>query len=264
MTGFRRERALQGPLQAFRHHAGEGRRGRVGLGHERDAAPRCRRPLRCASRLRGRTHGAGNVSSCRHQRLWPHRPQRAARHRRSGRNDIEVVAINDLARSRPTRICCATTACTAAFPARSRSSGDTISVGNGPIKVTADQGPGARCRGRISASTSRSNAPASSPKGQGRRASDRRRQARDHLGARRRRRPHRGLRRQPRQAHQGPQGRLQRLVHDQLPAPVAKVLNDAVGIDKGFMTTIHSYTNDQPTLDRCTRTSIARAPPPST
>ncbi|HEX2509768.1 MAG TPA: type I glyceraldehyde-3-phosphate dehydrogenase, partial [Microvirga sp.] len=33
-------------------------------------------------------------------------------------------------------------------------------------------------------------------------------------------------------------------------APVAKVLNDAVGIEKGFMTTIHSYTNDQPSLDQ--------------
>ncbi len=32
-------------------------------------------------------------------------------------------------------------------------------------------------------------------------------------------------------------------------APIAKVLNEAVGIDKGFMTTIHSYTGDQPTLD---------------
>lgn len=32
-------------------------------------------------------------------------------------------------------------------------------------------------------------------------------------------------------------------------APVAKVLNDRFGIEKGFMTTIHSYTNDQPTLD---------------
>jgi len=32
-------------------------------------------------------------------------------------------------------------------------------------------------------------------------------------------------------------------------APVAKVLHDAVGIEKGFMTTIHSYTGDQPTLD---------------
>ncbi|MCP5353598.1 MAG: type I glyceraldehyde-3-phosphate dehydrogenase [Rhodobacteraceae bacterium] len=32
-------------------------------------------------------------------------------------------------------------------------------------------------------------------------------------------------------------------------SPVAKVLNDAIGIAKGFMTTIHSYTGDQPTLD---------------
>jgi glyceraldehyde 3-phosphate dehydrogenase len=32
-------------------------------------------------------------------------------------------------------------------------------------------------------------------------------------------------------------------------SPVAKVLNDAIGINKGFMTTIHSYTGDQPTLD---------------
>src|SRR5687768_16089230 len=33
-------------------------------------------------------------------------------------------------------------------------------------------------------------------------------------------------------------------------APVAKVLNDAIGIERGFMTTIHSYTNDQPSLDQ--------------
>ena len=32
-------------------------------------------------------------------------------------------------------------------------------------------------------------------------------------------------------------------------SPVAKTLNDAVGIEKGFMTTIHSYTGDQPVLD---------------
>ena len=32
-------------------------------------------------------------------------------------------------------------------------------------------------------------------------------------------------------------------------APVAKVLNDAIGITKGYMTTIHAYTGDQPTLD---------------
>jgi len=32
--------------------------------------------------------------------------------------------------------------------------------------------------------------------------------------------------------------------------PVTKVLHDAFGIERGFMTTIHSYTNDQPSLDQ--------------
>ena len=32
-------------------------------------------------------------------------------------------------------------------------------------------------------------------------------------------------------------------------APVAKALHDAVGIERGFMTTVHSYTGDQPVLD---------------
>jgi len=32
-------------------------------------------------------------------------------------------------------------------------------------------------------------------------------------------------------------------------APVSKVLHEAVGITRGFMTTVHSYTGDQPTLD---------------
>ena len=32
-------------------------------------------------------------------------------------------------------------------------------------------------------------------------------------------------------------------------APVAKVLNDTIGIEIGFMTTVHSYTGDQPVLD---------------
>src|SRR5262249_61596605 len=36
-------------------------------------------------------------------------------------------------------------------------------------------------------------------------------------------------------------------------APVAKVLNDVVGIDKGFMTPVNSYTNDQHSLDQVHR-----------
>jgi len=33
-------------------------------------------------------------------------------------------------------------------------------------------------------------------------------------------------------------------------APIAKVLNDTVGIERGLMTTVHSYTNDQKILDQ--------------
>ena len=38
-------------------------------------------------------------------------------------------------------------------------------------------------------------------------------------------------------------------------APVAKVLNDEFGVDKGFLTTVHAYTNSQRTLD-----SVAKDP----
>ena len=44
-------------------------------------------------------------------------------------------------------------------------------------------------------------------------------------------------------------------------APVVKVLHDAFGIEKGFMTTIHAYTNDQVILDTVHRTCAAPAPP---
>ena len=39
--------------------------------------------------------------------------------------------------------------------------------------------------------------------------------------------------------------RLQRQLHDELPGPVAKVLHETFGIEKGLMTTVHAYTNDQ-------------------
>ncbi|MGB3455185.1 MAG: type I glyceraldehyde-3-phosphate dehydrogenase [Litorimonas sp.] len=41
-------------------------------------------------------------------------------------------------------------------------------------------------------------------------------------------------------------------------APVAKTLNDAFGIESGFMTTVHSYTGDQPTLDGVHRKDFNR------
>jgi len=53
-------------------------------------------------------------------------------------------------------------------------------------------------------------------------------------------------------------------------APIAKVLDDEFGIDNGFMTTVHSYTNDQVTLDgphkdlRRARTAAASIIPTTT
>lgn len=41
-------------------------------------------------------------------------------------------------------------------------------------------------------------------------------------------------------------------------APAAKVLNDTFGIENGFMTTIHAYTGDQPTLDTIHRKDYNR------
>jgi len=42
-------------------------------------------------------------------------------------------------------------------------------------------------------------------------------------------------------------------------APVAKVLNDALGIERGLMTTVHAYTNDQKILDQI-HSDLRRAP----
>ena len=41
-------------------------------------------------------------------------------------------------------------------------------------------------------------------------------------------------------------------------APIAKILNDTIGIQKGFMTTIHAYTNDQNIVDN-THKDLRRA-----
>ena len=53
-------------------------------------------------------------------------------------------------------------------------------------------------------------------------------------------------------------------------APVAKVLNDALGIERGLMTTVHAYTNDQKILDqihselrRARAAALSMIPPPT-
>ena len=167
----------------------------------------------------------------------------------SGRKDIQVVAINDLGPVETNAHLMRYDSVHGRFPGKIKVEGDTIDVGLGPIKVTAIKNPAElphkamgvdialECTGIF---TTREKAAA-------------------HLTA--------GARRVLISA---PADNVDLTVvygvnHEKLTkehlvvsnascttnclAPVAKVLNDAVGIDKGFMTTIHSYTGDQPTLD---------------
>lgn len=167
----------------------------------------------------------------------------------SGRKDIEVVAINDLGPVETNAHLLRFDSVHGRFPGEVTVDGDTISVGNGKIKVTAIKDPATlpwkdlgvdiamECTGIF---TSKEKASA-------------------HLTA--------GAKRVLISAP-GENSDLTVVYgvnHDKLTkdhkivsnascttnclAPVAKVLNDAVGIDKGFMTTIHAYTGDQPTLD---------------
>lgn len=167
----------------------------------------------------------------------------------SGRTDIEVVAINDLGPVETNAHLFRYDSVHGRFAGEVTVDGDTINVGRGPIKVTAVRNPAElphaalnvdialECTGIF---TSREKAAA-------------------HLAA--------GAKRVVVSA---PADGADLTVvygvnHDKLTkdhlvisnascttnclAPVAKVLNDAVGIERGFMTTIHSYTGDQPTLD---------------
>ena len=167
----------------------------------------------------------------------------------SGRTDIEVVAINDLGPVETNAHLLRYDSVHGRFPGTVTVAGDTIDIGSGPIKVTAIRNPSElphramnidiamECTGIF---TSKEKAAA-------------------HLDA--------GAKRVLISA---PGDKADMTVvfgvnHDKLTkdhivvsngscttnclAPVAKVMNDAVGIEHGFMTTIHSYTGDQPTLD---------------
>jgi glyceraldehyde 3-phosphate dehydrogenase len=166
------------------------------------------------------------------------------------RKDIEVVAINDLAPVETNAHLLRYDSVHGRFPGEVKVANDTISVGNGTIKVTAIKDPAQlpwkelgvdlalECTGLFTAKD----------------------KAELHLKA--------GAKRVlvSAPAEGADLTVVYGVNHDKLTkdhkvvsnascttnclAPVAKVLNDAVGIDKGFMTTIHSYTNDQPSLDQ--------------
>ncbi|HRY05626.1 MAG TPA: type I glyceraldehyde-3-phosphate dehydrogenase [Hyphomicrobiaceae bacterium] len=167
----------------------------------------------------------------------------------SGRSDIQVVAINDLGPVETNAHLMRFDSVHGRFPGQVTVSGDTIDVGGGPIKVTAIKNPAElphkelgvdialECTGIFTA----------------------REKAKAHLDA--------GAKRVlvSAPADGADLTVVYGVNHDKLTkdhvvvsnascttnclAPVAKVLNDLVGIDRGFMTTIHSYTGDQPTLD---------------
>ena len=168
------------------------------------------------------------------------------------RRDIEVVAINDLGPVETNAHLLRYDSVHGRFPGLVEVDGDTIDVGLGKIKVTAIRDPAelphkdARRRHRA-----RMHRPLHL-EGQG--------QARTSTPA-----PSGCWSRRPptaptrtivfgvnhAAADRGRPGRLQRLVHHQLPgAGLPSVLLDTVGIERGYMTTIHAYTGDQPTLER--------------
>jgi glyceraldehyde 3-phosphate dehydrogenase len=167
----------------------------------------------------------------------------------SGRQDIRVVAINDLGPVETNAHLLRFDSVHGRFPGEVKVSGDTIDIGSGPIKVTAIKDPSAlphkelgvdialECTGLFAT----------------------REKASAHLKA--------GARRVlvSAPADQADLTVVYGVNHEKLSkdhlvvsngscttnclAPVAKVLNDAIGIETGFMTTVHSYTGDQPTLD---------------
>jgi glyceraldehyde 3-phosphate dehydrogenase len=167
----------------------------------------------------------------------------------SGRTDIQVVGVNDLGPVETNAHLLRYDSVHGRFPAKVVVSGDTIDVGYGPIKVTAIKDPSAlplgelgvdvalECTGIFTARDKAATLLAAGAK-------------RVLVSA-----PSDGA--DLTVVYGVNHGKLtkEHLVVSNAScttnclAPVAKVLNDAIGIDKGIMTTIHSYTGDQPTLD---------------
>ena len=165
----------------------------------------------------------------------------------SGRTDIEVVAINDLGPVDTNAHLMRYDSVHGRFPGTVTVDGDSIDVGRGPIKVTAERDPKALPWGDVDVALECTGIFADKAK------------ASMHL--------ENGSKRVLVSAPAG--GADKTIVYgvndDTLTAddlvvsnascttnclsPVAKVLHDAIGIERGIMTTIHSYTGDQPTLD---------------
>src|SRR3974377_2250977 len=167
----------------------------------------------------------------------------------TGRKDIEVVGINDLRPVETHAPLLSYDSVRGRFPGEVTVKGDTISVGNSAIKVTAIKDPATlpwkelgvdvamECCGIF---TSKEKASAHLTAGAKRVLVSAPADGADltvvyGVNHDKLRKDHKGV-----STVSGTPNCL---------APVAKVINDAVGIETGFMTTIHAYTGDQPTLD---------------
>ena len=167
----------------------------------------------------------------------------------SGRTDIEVVAINDLGPVETNAHLLRFDSIHGRFGHEVKVHGDTIDVGRGPIKVTAIKDPAALPHGAMGVDIAMECTGIFTARDK----------AALHLAA--------GAKRVLVSAPaEGADLTVvfgvnhHKLTKDHLVVsnascttnclvPVVKVLHDAVGIAHGFMTTIHSYTGDQPTLD---------------
>ena len=167
----------------------------------------------------------------------------------TGRKDIEVVGINDLGPVETNAHLLRYDSVHGRFPGEVTVKGDTISVGNSAIKVTAIKDPATlpwkelgvdvamECCGIF---TSKEKASAHLTAGAKRVLVSAPADGADLTvvyGVN-----HDKLRKDHKVVSNGS-------CTTNCLAPVAKVINDAVGIETGFMTTIHAYTGDQPILD---------------
>ncbi|WP_095587643.1 type I glyceraldehyde-3-phosphate dehydrogenase [Actibacterium ureilyticum] len=165
----------------------------------------------------------------------------------TGRNDIQVVAINDLGPVETNAHLLRYDSVHGRFPGEVTVSGDSIDLGQGPIKVTALRDPrelpwqgvdiALECTGIF---TARDKAAMHLENGAGRVLVSAPASGADKTivyGVN-----HKTL-------EPADQVVSNASCTTNCLSPVAKALNDAIGIKRGFMTTIHSYTGDQPTLD---------------
>ena len=131
---------------------------------------------------------------------------------------LELVAINDLADAKSNALLFKRDSVHGAYPGEVRADGNDLIIDGTRGSRSPPSAIPPSCRTATTASTSRSNAPASSPTATsaGKHLDCRREEGPD-LGAGQGRRPDRRLRRQSRQADRRAHDRLQRLLHHQLP-----------------------------------------------